>query len=124
MLNTLLGKITNKILYAVILVLATLLTTFYVVNSNLEASLTNTRDRERELTQVNDRLNKTISSLSHELETKPVEYITITKEVVQEVCEGKVKYNAIMNLPAQKEAVSEKVDIDAKLPADLLRLLQ
>lgn len=124
MLNTLLGKITNKILYAVILVLATLLTTLHVVNSNLEASLTNTRDRERELTQVNDRLNKTISSLSHELETKPVEYITITKEVVQEVCEGKVKYNAIMSLPAQKEAVSEKVDIDAKLPADLLRLLQ
>lgn len=124
MLNTLLGKITNKVLYAVILVLATLLTTLYIVNGNLETSLTNTRDRERELTQVNDRLNKTISSLSHELETKPVEYITITKEVANEVCEGKVLYDAIMNLPAGKEAVSEKVDIDAKLPADLLRVLK
>ena len=91
----------------------------------------------RELTTLvvlKDLQGETIQSLQEELETKPKEYIKIVKEVDRKLCEGIITADSILKLPPtpkqdgellyETKAVKGTVDIDGKLPADLIRLLQ
>lgn len=76
---------------------------------------------------------ETIESLRRDLEEKPKQVITITKEVQSEVCKGITEVDRIMNLPSKvksnRELVHETatqtgtVDIDDRLPDDLIKLL-
>lgn len=85
------------------------------------------------LNTLKDLQNETIENLRKDLEEKPKQVITITKEVQSEVCKGVTEVDRIMNLPSKvksnRELVHETdtqtdvVDIDDRLPADLIKLL-
>lgn len=76
---------------------------------------------------------ETIKSLTEDLEKKPKEYIKIVKDIDRKLCEGIGIGNSILSLPSAKKVNGELVheintknndiDIDSKLPADLIRLL-
>lgn len=86
------------------------------------------------LSLVNTSLNLAITSLKEEIESMPNKHIELVKGVEKELCNGKSSTEQVMNLktttptsaPQQGGNNSEKsyVDIDGKLPPDLLRLLQ
>lgn len=89
------------------------------------------------LSLVNTSLNLAITSLKEEIESMPNKHIELVKDVEKELCKGKSSIDQIINLksaapttetlvPQQGGNNSEKsyVDIDGKLPPDLLRLLQ
>lgn len=85
------------------------------------------RDKLVRHVELNESLSRQNLVLAEELKTKPIEYITITKEVEKEVCEGRIAQEKIKSLPTKrKEGVNEKVtaDIDDRLPDDLIRLLK
>ena len=77
-------------------------------------------------------LEHSTEELRKELENSPKQFIEITKGVQKELCSGEYGVRDVLSLPptAIKEKggstdVSTKVyvDIDAELPADLIRLL-
>ena len=82
---------------------------------------------------LKDVQNETIEMLKRDLEDKPKQVITITKEVQSEICKGITEVDRIMNLPSKvksnRELVHETttktgvVDIDDRLPDDLIKLL-
>lgn len=89
------------------------------------------------LSLVNTSLNLAITSLKEEIESMPNKHIELVKDVEKELCKGKSSIEQVMSLktatptivtlaPQQGGNNSEKsyVDIDGKLPPDLLRLLQ
>lgn len=89
------------------------------------------------LSLVNTSLNLAITSLKEEIEKMPNKHIDLAKDVEKELCKGKSSIDQIINLkvdapttgtsaPQQGGNNIEKsyVDIDGKLPPDLLRLLQ
>lgn len=86
------------------------------------------------LSLVNTSLNLAITSLKEEIEKMPNKHIELVKDVEKELCKGKSSIDQVINLksaaptspPQQGGNNSEKfyVDIDGKLPLDLLRMLQ
>lgn len=92
------------------------------------------------LSLVNTSLNLAITSLKEEIESMTNKHIELVKDVEKELCKGRSSIDQIINLKNLKSAAptivtlapqqggnnSEKsyVDIDGKLPPDLLRLLQ
>lgn len=76
--------------------------------------------------QANKRLSEENKRLVDDLEKKPKEVIKIVREVEKELCTIPIKQEAIKNLKSRKEVTDEKdtADIDDRLPADLIRLLQ
>lgn len=86
------------------------------------------------LSLVNTSLNLAITSIKEEIEKMPNKHIELVKDVEKELCKGKSSIDQIINLksaaptssPQQGGNNSEKsyVDIDGRLPPDLLRLLQ
>lgn len=89
------------------------------------------------LSLVNTSLNLAITSLKEEIESMPNKHIDLAKDIEKELCNGKSSIDQIINLKSASPATttsspqqggnnSEKsyVDIDGKLPPDLLRLLQ
>lgn len=89
------------------------------------------------LSLVNTSLNLAITSLKDEIESMPNKHIDLAKDIEKELCNGKSSTEQVMSLKAATPTIvtlapqqggnnSEKsyVDIDGKLPPDLLRLLQ
>lgn len=89
------------------------------------------------LSLVNTSLNLAITSLKEEIKSMTNKHIELVKDVEKELCKGKSSTEQVMSLktatptivtlaPQQGGNNSEKsyVDIDGKLPPDLLRLLQ
>lgn len=89
------------------------------------------------LTLVNTSLNLAITSLKEEVESMPNKHIELVKDIEKELCKGKSSIGQVMYLknatPTTETLVPQKggnnseksyVDIDGKLPPDLLRLLQ
>ena len=86
------------------------------------------------LKQANTSLANTIAELDKELKERPKEYIEVTKEVYTELCLGEILGESILKLPKPqakskeeigvKDEKQEYVDVDSKLPPDLVRLLQ
>lgn len=123
----------GKALTVVFAALMTLLASSLVLNYYTYKAYDNAIVEVNKLALINVSLNQAISSLQDEVTKRPTEYITITREVEGELCKGKVATDKVMNLPntvSSKEKggntdVSTKVyvDIDAELPADLVRLL-
>ncbi len=96
---------------------------------------------EKELQSLNESyesLIETVDDMTIELRERPKEYIEITKTVYQDLCYGEILGEGILSLPpilvtakpeteqsiGAKDEKAEYVDIDSKLPPDLLRLLQ
>lgn len=77
---------------------------------------------------------ESINSLKEDLDTKPKEYIKIVKEVDKRLCEGVVLGKEILDLPVTSKKKGALVleidtengtaDIDDKLPANIIQLLQ
>lgn len=77
---------------------------------------------------------ESINSLKEDLDTKPKEYIKIVKEVDKRLCEGIVLGKEILDLPITSKKKGALVleidtengtaDIDDKLPANIIQLLQ
>lgn len=89
------------------------------------------------LSLVNTSLNLAITSLKEEIEKMPNKHIELVKDVEKELCKGESSTEQVMNLKTATPTTetlahqqggnnSEKayVDIDGKLPPDLLRLLK
>lgn len=123
----------GKALTVVFAALTTLLASSLVLNYYTYKAYDNAIVEVNKLALINVSLNQAISSLQDEVSKRPTEYITITREVEGELCKGKAAIDKVMDLPntvSSKEKggntdVSTKVyvDIDAELPADLVRLL-
>lgn len=123
----------GKALTVVFVALMTLLASSLVLNYYTYKAYDNATVEVNKLALINISLNQAISSLQDEVTKRPTEYITITREVEGELCKGKAAIDKVLDLPntvSSKEKgwntdVSTKVyvDIDGKLPADLVRLL-
>lgn len=123
----------GKALTVVFAALMTLLASSLVLNYYTYKAYDNAIVEVNKLALINVSLNQAISSLQDEVTKRPTEYITITREVEGELCKGKAAIDKVLNLPntvSSKEKggntdVSTKVyvNIDAELPADLVRLL-
>ena len=117
----------------VLTAMMTLLASSLVLNYYTYKAYDNAIVEVNKLALLNVSLNQAISSLQDEVTKRPTEYITITREVEGELCKGKAAIDKVLNLPntvSSKEKggntdVSTKVyvNIDAELPADLVRLL-
>lgn len=111
-----------------IIVLLTMLTLSYFSGKHDREELSQTKEKLIEHVALNKRLSDQNVALAEEIRTKPIEFITITKDVDREICNGKLAQDAINNLPRKEVKdgqVSQGVaDIDDRLPTDLLRLLK
>lgn len=108
------------------IVLATLLTVSYVTGKSDRTALDMANKKLTEHVQLNERLSSQNRDMAQELKDKPVAYIEVVKEVQTEICNGKIKQAAIEALPSKKKEVGNvqtTVDIDDRLPDDLIRLL-
>lgn len=119
--------IKSKLLSILCIVLFTTSGLVYWSGKNDRDELKEVREKLVQHVELNETLSRQNLELAEEIRTKPIEYITITKDVEKEVCEGKIAQNAIKNIPSKrKEGVDEKItaDIDDRLPADLIKLLK
>lgn len=126
-LKTMVSAIKDKILSVLFIVVLTLLAGSLYVNHIKENDLINLRERVVEQAKLNEDLSKANKSLSDELSTRPKEYIEITKEVTNEMCEGRIAEERILNAPKTvKEDTDEKgyVDIDAPFDPEFVKLLK
>lgn len=124
----------GKALTVVFAALMTLLASSLVLNYYTYKAYDNAIVEVNKLALINVSLNQAISSLQDEVTKRPTEYITITREVEGELCKGKAAIDKVLYLPNTVTSSKEKggntdvstkvyVDIDAELPADLVRLL-
>jgi ABC-type iron transport system FetAB permease component len=122
----LIATVKSKAQTLLCVILATLLTVSYLSHRGDDKELTALTEKLTEHVQLNNRLSEQNLALASELKTKPIEFITITKEVDKEVCNGIVKQNLINAIPSKKGSINEETtaDIDDKLPTDLLKLLK
>lgn len=117
----------------VLTAMMTLLASSLVLNYYTYKAYDNAIVEVNKLALINVSLNKAISSLQEEVTKRPTEYITITREVEGELCKGKAAVDKVLTLANPVKSIKEKggtgdetkvyVDIDAELPADLVRLL-
>ena len=119
----------SKLQLIACIVLATLLAASYLSNKSDQDELIDLREKVIEHVKLNKSLSEQNLSLAKELREKPKEYITITKDVDKEVCNGAVNKALINSLPSKKGVVNEEnvthtADIDDRLPADLIKLLK
>lgn len=121
-----LATIKSKALNILCIVLTTLLIASYMSGKADREELSSVSEKLVKHVQLNERLSSQNLALVEEIKNKPTEYITITKEVDKEVCNGVVKQNMINSLPSKKEVVNEETtaDIDDRLPDNLLKLLK
>lgn len=108
------------------IILATLLTVSYLSGKTDRKELEQVSGKLTEHVLLNQRLSEQNLSLAQEIKDKPKEYITITKAVEKEVCNGRVKQELIKAIPVKKDDNNAKettADIDDRLPADLVKLL-
>lgn len=122
-----LAVVKSKLLSILCIVLLTTSGLVYWSGKTDRDELKDVREKLVQHVELNERLSRQNLELAEEIRTKPIEYITITKDVEKEVCEGRIAQNKINSLPSKrKEGVDEKVtaDIDDRLPVDLIKLLK
>lgn len=141
MIKTLLSKLgieqISPFLIACIVLSSLLAGSVYLMHSS-NKEVTRLTAEVNKLDEYVDELNETIDDMTIELRERPKEYIEITKTVYQDLCYGEVLGEGVLSLPPMlvtakpeteqnigaKDEKAEYVDIDSKLPLDLLRLLQ
>lgn len=121
----LIAALKSKGYFILFIILFTLLTASVVTSKIDRDDLKIANAKLLEHVQLNERLSKQNLDLAKEIRERPIEYITITKEVDRKICDGKIKQELINSLP-KKEVTNDKdvVDIDARLPDDLIKLLK
>lgn len=122
----LLAAIKSKFLSFICVVLITALSISYIAGRNDRVELTALRAKVIEHVALNEKLSAQNVGLLKEIKDRPPQYITVTKEVGKEVCNGAVTQAQIDALPSKKEMVDDEkntADIDARLPTDLIKLL-
>ena len=132
-LTGLVSKVSSKMLWAVVLVLSTLLVTKTLTLNDITKQLSVQNEQVVILTGKVNRINDENQKLRDELRNQPEKVVTITKDVTREVCNGKVLESQILNLPPTKQrganhAANDQTsppvaDLDDRLPDDLVRLL-
>lgn len=123
----LLASLKSKGLLILCIVLGTLFVATYISGKDDRDELQQTRDKLLQHVTLNKSLSDENLRLTKEVKERPKEYIPLTKEMMSEVCKGSTKQELIKQLPStKKEVVDDKttVDIDDRLPADLIKLLQ
>lgn len=127
-MNLILATLKSKGLSILCIVLATLLTASVISGKYDRQALDTAQEKLMEHVTLNKRLSEQNLELANEIKNKPAQYITITKDVDKEVCNGVVRQTMIQSLPItkKKEAVNEEItaDIDDRLPNDLIKLLK
>ena len=100
-------------------------------NSSLKSSVKSLTEQYQLSINVAQNNQKTIEQLEKELKERPVQYIEITKNVFREVCQGEQVVSAIKAIPSKTQPIvkegygeTSELNIDSKLPDDLLRMLQ
>jgi len=128
--TTLFSTIKTKALSVFCVMLLTALAISFVAGYKDREELNDLRGKVVIQLDVNKRLSDQNIDLLKEIKNKPVEYITVTKEVESQVCDGTVGLaliNAIQSTKkeqANEAAESNTADIDAKLPTNLIKLLK
>lgn len=117
----------------VLTAMMTLLASSLVLNYYTYKAYDNAIVEVNKLALINVSLNQAISSLQEEMTKRPTEYITITREVESELCKGEAAVDKVLTFTNPVKSAKENggtgdetkvyVDIDAELPADLVRLL-
>lgn len=91
------------------------------------------QDNDREIASLNSLKSiqdETIKNLRADLESKPKQYIKVVREVDKTLCDTKTTADKVLSLGNKKEIVDETVsekgavDIDGRLPSDLIQLLK
>lgn len=124
----LLATLKTKGLSILVVVLTTLCISLFVTGKLDRNELDDVKGKLLEHVTLNERLSKQNLELAEQIRNKPKEYIPVVKDVIKEVCNGKVKQSLIENLPRKEvsnvENTQTTADIDDRLPADLIKLLQ
>ena len=127
-MTAILATLRSKMTLIICVILTTLLLTSVVSNSSKSKELTALRTSYQEQVSLNERLSETNKKLLDDIKNMPPKYIKITKEVATEVCNGKIKQEAIAALPSKRKEVKDETphvaDVDDALPTDLKRLLK
>ncbi|WCO82110.1 hypothetical protein vBPpSSYP_128 [Pseudomonas phage vB_PpS_SYP] len=122
-----LATLKSKALHVLIVILMTLLAATYIDRNIISNDRDVTKKSLTELTLKYERISSENEKLAKEIKEAGNNSVVITKEVTVEVCNAKVKQEAIKSLPTNKrEVTNEKATagIDDSLPDDLKRLLQ
>lgn len=120
----------SKIQLIILVFLLTLLSVSYISGKSDREQLTTLNEKLLEHVKLNKSLSDQNLAMAEEIKNKPKEYIVITKEIEKEICNGIVRNQLIDSLPTrQKETVNEEdlrntVDIDDRLPSNLIKLLK
>lgn len=124
-MNTLLATLKSKGLTILCIVLFTLLTTTYISNEHNKSELDKAQSSLLTHVQLNKRLSDENLALAKEVK-ESAKQIPIVKEVMTEVCNGRINEKLIESLPAKKDKVNEEktADIDDRLPSNLIQLLK
>lgn len=124
-MNTLLATLKSKGLTILCIVLFTLLTSNYISNERSKNELDKAQSSLLTHVQLNKRLSDENLNLAKELK-ESAKQIPIVKEVMKEVCNGKINEKLIESLPTKKDKVNEEktADIDDRLPSNLIQLLK
>lgn len=129
MIVKILAGLKDKFLYVALVALSTLLLAVYFDRGGVIEERDGLKQSLAERMIVNERLVSENKHLLEQLKTAPKEAVVITKEVMKEVCTAQVKSEAIKAIPSNKkdgqnEANQDRTaDIDDRLPAELIRLL-
>lgn len=141
MIKTLLSKLgieqISPFLIACIVLSSLLSGSVYLMHS-ANKEVTRLTSEMGKLDEYVDELNETIDDMTIELRERPKEYIEITKTVYQDLCYGEILGESVLSLPSMlvtakpeteqsigaKDEKAGYVDIDSKLPPNLLRMLQ
>lgn len=122
-----LATLKSKSLHVLIVILMTLLAATYIDRNIISNDRDVTKKSLTELALKYERVSSENEKLAQEIKEAGNNSVVITKEVTVEVCNAKVKQEAIKSLPTNKrEVTNEKATagIDDSLPDDLKRLLQ
>lgn len=122
-----LATLKSKALHVLIVILMTLLAATYIDRNIISNDRDITKKSLTELALKYERISSENEKLAQEIKEAGNKSVVITKEVTVEVCNAKVKQEAIKSLPTNKrEVTNEKATagIDDSLPDDLKRLLQ
>lgn len=123
----LISLIKSKMSSVIIVVLITLLAVSYISGKTDRNTLVKINNELLTQTLVNKQLVSENQKLYEDLKNVPDRSVEVVKEVYKEICSTDVKKSQIEGLPSKRTGVDNEthtVDIDDRLPDDLIRLLK
>lgn len=112
------------------IVLLTVLTLSAALNVYQSGQIKTLTTSVNELSIDNKSLNDVVDIQAKEIKEMPDKYIETTRDMDKEICLGINTIDKVMTMHPRKDVVKEveiekveRVDIDGKLPSDLIQLL-